>query len=87
MVIIALIPIALCTSVYVVSRLINKAATTERDTANCLVVLSGMLAAVAILVPLGATLLPESKDFGWWGWLLAGALVTGVVCLFGIVFA
>jgi len=86
MIIVALSPIVLCALVYVLSRAVNKQATTERDTANCLVVLSGMLAAVAILVPLGATLLPESKGFGWWGWLLAGALATGVLCLFGIVF-
>lgn len=80
------VPIVLCIIFFGISHYINKDADADRDTANCLVVLSGVLAALAILVPLGATLMPDTKDFAWSGWLLAGALVSGAVCLFGTVF-
>lgn len=46
-----------CVLDYVGSRFVNKDRATDRDSANSLVVLSGMLAALAILIPLGATLL------------------------------
>lgn len=83
---VAAIPIVLSFIFFWVSHLINRTADADRDTANCLVVLSGVLAALAILVPLGATLMPEAKDFSWPAWFLAGALVSGAVCLFGTVF-
>jgi len=82
----AAIPVALCIIAIGVSRCINKGDTTPRTSTNCLVVLSGMLAALAILVPLGATLIPDSKRFGWRGWMMVGALFSGAVCLFGTVY-
>jgi hypothetical protein len=86
MYLIAGIPILLVLIFFAVSHFVNRDAGGDRDTANCLVVLSGVLAALAILVPLGATLMPDAKDIGWTGWFLAGALVSGAVCLFGTVF-
>jgi hypothetical protein len=83
MIFVALIPIVVCAVVFVAACTVGKAM--QRGTANCLIVLSGILAALAIFVPLGATLLPASKGFGWPGWLLVGALLSGAICLFGIV--
>ena len=77
---------AICIFYFAISLHLNKNATHDRDSANCLVVLSGMLAALAILIPLGATLLPE-KHFAWQAWLLVGALLTGVVCIFGTIYS
>ncbi len=82
----AAIPIGLCVIAFAVSHYVNKTAINVRQSANSLVVLSGVLAALAILVPLGAMLIPDSKSFGWPGWLLAGALGCGATCLFGTVF-
>ncbi len=42
--------------------------------------LSGLLTALAILIPIGATFLPAGP-FTWRGWLLVGALLTGVLSL------
>jgi hypothetical protein len=75
-----------CIVYFAISLRLNKKATEERDSANSLVVLSGMLAALAILTPLGTTLLPE-KHFAWQAWLLVGALLTGVVCIFGTIYS
>lgn len=75
-----------CISYFARSLQLNKKATTARDSANSLVVLSGMLAALAILIPLGTTLLPE-KHFAWQAWLLVGALLTGVLCIFGTIYS
>jgi len=83
---VAAIPIFLCFILFCVSHLVNKNADADRDTANCLLVLSGVLAALAILVPLGAILMPDAKEMTWTGWFLAGALVSGAACLFGTVF-
>jgi hypothetical protein len=77
---------AICISYFARSLQLNKKATVERDSANSLVVLSGMLAALAILIPLGTTLLPE-KRFTWQAWLLVGALLTGVLCIFGTIYS
>ena len=79
-------PPVVCLAYFVVSVYINKKATEERLSANSLAVLSGMLAALAILIPLGATLLPE-KGFTWSAWLLVGSLFTGVACLFGTIYS
>jgi hypothetical protein len=81
---IAVVP-AICIAYFAISRRLNKHVTTERDSANSLVVLSGMLAALAILIPLGATLLPERR-FTWSAWLLVGALLTDVLCMFGTIY-
>lgn len=77
---------AICVLDYLLSRNINKGRATDRDSANSLVVLSGILAALAILVPLGASLLPD-RHFAWPAWLLVGALLTGVLCIFGTVYS
>jgi hypothetical protein len=75
-----------CIGYFAVSFRINKDAAAERDSGSSLIVLSGMLAALAILIPLGATLLPE-KHFAWAAWLLVGTLLTAALCMFGTVFS
>jgi hypothetical protein len=82
---VAAIPLV-CVVYFAISRSLNKGVTAQRDSANSLIVLSGMLAALAILIPLGAKLLPE-KRFSWPAWLLVGALLTGVVCIFGTIYS
>ena len=52
---VAAIPLAVCVIPLVISLLSKWEDTIVRNSANGLVVLSGMLAALAILVPLGAT--------------------------------
>lgn len=79
-------PPIVCMAYFAVSVYINKKATGERLSANSLAVLSGILAALAILIPLGATLLPE-KHFAWPAWLLVGSLFTGAACLFGTIYS
>lgn len=66
--------------IFLVSPRLNQKATTERDPANTLVILSGLLTALAILIPIGATFLPDGR-FTWREWLLVGALLTGVMSL------
>lgn len=82
---VAVVPV-ICIAYSVISLHLNKNETEERDSANSLVVLSGMLAALAILIPLGATLLPE-RHFAWQAWLLVGALLTGIGCIFGTIYS
>jgi len=82
----ATIPIGLCSIFFAVSHHVNKTADKDRPSANSLVVLSGVLTALAILVPLGAQLLADSKGYGWASWFLVGALFSGAVCLFGTVY-
>ncbi|HKW61145.1 MAG TPA: hypothetical protein VJN89_01255 [Candidatus Acidoferrum sp.] len=79
-------PPVVCAAYFGISVYLNKKATEERLTANSLAVLSGMLAALAILIPLGATLLPE-KHFAWPAWLLVGSLFTSAACLFGTIYS
>lgn len=81
----AAVPVV-CIGYFALSRYLNRNEATDRDSANSLVVLSGMLAALAILIPLGATLLPE-KQYAWQAWLLVGALLMGVVCMFGTIYS
>lgn len=83
---VAAIPLAVCVIPLVISLLSKWEDTIVRNSANGLVVLSGMLAALAILVPLGATLLPEPRSLGWAGWFLIGALLMGVVCVCGTIY-
>jgi len=83
---VAAIPLVACGAAFVLSHIVNKKATTERLSASSLAVLTGMLTALAILIPLGAGLLPQSKVFGWQEWLLVGALFVGVVCVFGVIY-
>jgi hypothetical protein len=45
-----------------------------------------MLAALAIMIPLAIALLPQSTTFAWQGWLLQGAVLVGVVCMFGTIY-
>jgi len=75
-----------CLVYYFVSRRINKDAAAERDSATTLIVLSGMLAALAILIPVAATFLPD-KQFTWRAFLLIGALLTAAVCMFGLLYS
>jgi hypothetical protein len=82
--VIAAVPL-ICIIYFIVSRSLNKNVVAPRDSASSLVVLSAMVAALAILIPLGATLLPE-KHFSWTGWLLVGALLSGVVSMFGTIY-
>jgi len=82
----AVAPMGFCIVFFLISHKVNKTADQERDAANSLVVLSGLLAALAILVPLGATLMPGAKEFGLTAWLLVGALLSGATCLFGTVY-
>jgi hypothetical protein len=77
---------AICVGYFLISCQINKKATDARDSAPRLVVLSGMLAALAILIPLGATLLPE-KNFPWPASLLVGALLMSAFCMFGVIYS
>lgn len=53
-----------CVGYFINSCRMNKDDAGERDSGASLIVLSGMLAALAILIPLGATLLPE-RHFAW----------------------
>jgi hypothetical protein len=84
--VVAASPIVLCLIFFAVSHYLNRNATADRDVANCLTVLSGVLTALSILVPLGAGLLPTAKPYAWPGWFLVGALVSGAVCIFGTVY-
>src|SRR5208282_4964992 len=79
-------PVVGVLAAYIASRFVNGTASAKRGSANSLVVLSGMLTALAILIPVGATLLPD-KHFGWKAWLLVGALISGVVCIFGTIYS
>lgn len=83
--VIAAVPL-ICVAYFALSFALNRKSTAQRDSASSLVVLSGMVAALAILIPLGATLLPE-KHLSWPGWLLVGALMASVLSLFGTVFS
>jgi hypothetical protein len=83
--IVAAVPLV-CFVYFFVSRRLNKDASAERDSATTLIVLSGMLAALAILIPVAATFLPD-KQFTWKAFLLIGALLTAVVCMFGLLYS
>lgn len=83
--VVAISPVS-CICAFSISRKINKGRTQERDSTNTLAVLSGMLAALAIVIPLGATLLPE-KQFPWQAWLLIGALFAGLSSMFGTIYS
>lgn len=75
-----------CIVYFFVSRDLNRDSSTERDSATTLIVLSGMLAALAILIPLAATFLPD-KHFSWRACLLIGSLLTAVLCMFGMLYS
>jgi hypothetical protein len=75
-----------CVGYFIKSCRMNKDDAGERDSGAPLVVLSGMLAALAILIPLGATLLPE-RHFAWAAWLMVGALLPAALCMFGTIFS
>ncbi|HXG24369.1 MAG TPA: hypothetical protein VNJ09_07440 [Chthonomonadales bacterium] len=83
----AAIPIAFCLFCFWLSRRLNKEQNKERESAISLAVLSGLLAALAILIPLGAALLPPSRAFQWREGLLLGALFVCVVCMFGTIYS
>jgi len=72
--------------VIVISRQQSRSDQLDRNTGNSLVVLSGTLAALAILIPLGSTFLPNGK-FGWQAWLLGGALIGAILCVFLTVYS
>ena len=84
--VVAAIPLVACGAAFGLSLIVNKNAATERLAASSLAVLTGLLTALAILIPLGAALLPESKVFGWQEWLLVGGLFVGVACVFGTIY-
>jgi hypothetical protein len=44
-----------------------------------------MLAAIAILMPLGAGFLPD-KHYSWQAWSLVGALLAGSLCMLGVIY-
>lgn len=75
-----------CVGYFIKSCRMNKDVGDDRDSASTLIVLSGMLAALAILIPLGATLLPERR-FAWAAWLLVGTLFSAALCMFGTIFS
>ena len=83
--VIAAVPL-ICVAYFAISFFVNRNVTAQRDSASTLTVLSGMLAALAILIPLLATLLPE-EHFAWPGWLLVGALLAGVFSMFGTIYS
>jgi protein-S-isoprenylcysteine O-methyltransferase Ste14 len=83
---VALIPALFAVLSWLVSSQVNQAVDKDRPTANYLVVLSGILAALAIFIPLSAGLIPDARPLGWQAWFLMGALLSATVCLLGIVF-
>jgi len=84
---VAAIPLIACGAAFAISHVVNKTTATQRLAASSLAVLTGLLTALAILIPLGATLLPESKAFRWQEWLLVGGLFVGVACVFGTIYS
>jgi hypothetical protein len=74
-----------CSVWYCFSRHLNKAVVKAQNSANSLVVLGGMLAAIAILMPLGAGFLPD-KHYSWQAWSLVGALLAGGLCMLGVIY-
>jgi hypothetical protein len=79
-------PIGLSSAAYAVGCRFAKGWNTPRDTGASLSVLSGLLAALAILVPLLAASSPWSRSTGLRWWFLLGVLSTGVAGIFGTVF-
>jgi hypothetical protein len=75
----------LCLGWYCFSRHLNKAVEKARNSTNSLAVLGGMLAAIAILIPLGAGFLPE-RHYSWQAWTLVGALLAGGGCMLGLIY-
>jgi len=80
------IPALFCIVFYTISDNLNRFAVEDRLSANSLTVLSGILAALAILLPLGTALIPDHGHFTWQIWFLIGALLAGTGCLFGTVY-
>src|SRR5260221_1859997 len=70
----------LCIGTLAGSRYISRANSAALNSANSLVVLSGTLAALAILIPLGATFLPSGEP-DWRTWLLGGGLLAAILCV------
>jgi hypothetical protein len=68
------------------SFLLSRKDATDRIAANSLAVLSGTLAALAILIPLGTVFLPSGK-FGWQAWILVGALIAAILCILANMFS
>jgi hypothetical protein len=68
---------ASCAAAFVFSPRLYKADTPERTSAATLVVLAGMLAAIAIPIPVAASFLPD-RNFALRAWFLAGALLAAI---------
>lgn len=81
-----LCPTALSGIVFCIGYHIAKTWVTERETAATLTVLSGLLTALAILVPLLAATSSWSRSTNLRWWLLLGVLSTGVVGVFGTIY-
>jgi hypothetical protein len=64
--------------IYFVGRGINKKNDQKVEVDKFLVVQTGILTALAILIALGGTFLPERSS--WMKWALTGALMTAIVC-------
>jgi hypothetical protein len=75
--------IALC--YFAISLRINKQSEEQRESHTSVLVLTGMLTALAILIPLSAGLVPE-KQMTWAVWWLVGSLFAGVFCVFGTIY-
>lgn len=85
-ILVALIPFGLSVCVFFIGYAIGKSWKSKRETDASLTVLSGMLAALAILVPLLAASSPWSKSAGLRWWFLLGVLSTGVVGILGTIY-
>src|ERR1700675_1236396 len=80
-----ILPLALILLASFASFVMAKDSTTSRETAATLSVLSGLLVALSILVPLLAASSPWSRGLGWRWWLLLGVLSAGVLGIFGTI--
>jgi uncharacterized BrkB/YihY/UPF0761 family membrane protein len=64
--------------IYLLGRGINKKNDQKVEIDKFLIVQTGILTALAILIALGGTFLPERSS--WMKWALAGALMTAIIC-------
>lgn len=64
--------------IYLLGRGINKKNDQKVEVDKFLIVQTGILTALAILIALGGTFLPERSS--WMKWALAGALMTAIIC-------
>lgn len=82
----ALVVPILCFVVFKLSNSLNAKNDKDIQPSISLVVLSGMIAALAIVITLGSGLLPDGR-FSWSGWLLLGSLLAAIACTSGMVYS